>query len=80
MGFRIFWLFLLIGLVLIFCLFAPFIIGRYCGHGWGFSAGMASVLAWLSLARKIALPPITRLIILAYLVFIVIFELMHLLQ
>jgi hypothetical protein len=81
MGFRIFWLFFSIGVVSLFCLFAPFLIGKYCSYAWGFLAGIISILAWLYLGWKVFLTPSTRLIWLfelAFIVFIAIFELIRL--
>jgi hypothetical protein len=81
MALRIFWLFFSLGLISLFCLFAPFLIGKCCGYIWGFLTGIAAIIVWFYLGRKIFLIPETRIfwfIGLAYVIFIAIFELTRL--
>jgi hypothetical protein len=81
MALRIFWLFFSIGVISLFCFFAPFLIGKYCGYVWGVLTGVAAIMAWFYLGRKIFLTPSTQIIWLitfAYVIFIAIFELTRL--
>ena len=81
MALRIFGLFFSIFVVTLFCLFAPFVIGKFCGYVWGFLTGIIAVIVCFYLGRKIFCVPETKIfwfITLAYVVFIAIFELTHL--
>jgi len=83
--FRAFGWALCIGAVLLLALVAPFLLGKYCSHGWGLVAAIADIVGWLYLNQKyfgknrMALS--TRIIWLmgfAYIVFAAVFEFTHL--
>jgi len=83
--FRFLRLLLCIEVGVLFAFVAPFVIGWYCGHGWGLLAAIADIIGWFYLninyIRKKRLALSTRaiwLLGLAYLVVVTIFELTHL--
>ena len=44
---------LCISLALVLWLTAPLVLGRLCGHAWGFMAAAVAVVGWLYLGRKL---------------------------
>jgi hypothetical protein len=41
-----------VGAILLLALVAPFLLGRYCGHGWGLLVAIVDAFAWFYLDRK----------------------------
>jgi hypothetical protein len=77
--------FIFVGVILIFGLIAPFVLGKYCGHTWGLFAAIGDICAWFYLNKKYGgknrLSLSTRMVWLmgfAYIVFAVVYEFMHL--
>jgi hypothetical protein len=83
--YRFFCMLLGIQAIVLLAFVAPFLLGRYCGHGWGLLAAIADILGWLYLnqiffcKKQMALS--TRaiwLILLGGLVVVAVFEFTHL--
>jgi hypothetical protein len=82
--YRFFWVLLGIEAIVLLAFVAPFLIGWYCGHGWGLLTVIADILGWLYLNqkyfRKNQLALSTRaiwLILLAGLAVVAVFEGLH---
>jgi hypothetical protein len=85
LDYRFFWALLGIEAVVLLAFVAPFVIGRYCGHGWGLLTAIADLVGWFYLSLrcygKRRLTVSTRIIWLLMLVCLVViaaFELTHL--
>ena len=82
---RVFWELFCVGAILVFCLSAPSLLGRFVGHGWGLFAAIADIVGWFYLNHKYCgknkLALSTRIIWLLFLAFLVVnaaFEFTHL--
>lgn len=83
--FRVFWEVFCVGAILLFCLIAPSLLGRFVSHRWGLLAAIVDIVGWFYLNHKYCgknrLALSTRaiwLILLGSLVVIAVFEFTHL--
>ena len=62
-------------------LLAPWLVGRFIGHGWALLVVAGDVVGWVCLYRRQAFAPVTLLVwigFLVYLLFVAALQLMHL--
>ena len=83
--FRVFREVFCVGAILVLCLIAPSVLGRFVGHGWGLLAAIADIFGWFYLNHKycgknrlVLSTRIIWLLLLASLIVIATFEFTHL--